>query len=278
MKLFRHGAKGVERPGILDPGGVRRDLGDVIRDLEGDALGPETLERLRRLDLSQLPVVADDVRLGACVARVGNFVAVGLNYVDHALESGFAPPAEPVLFNKAPSSIGGPDDDVAMPPGSEKLDWEVELAVVIGRPAYRVDAREAPAVIAGFAVCNDLSERSFQLDRGGQWTKGKSAPGFGPLGPFLVTADEIADAGSLRLWLDVNGVRRQDATTADMIFNVNALIAYISQFMALEPGDVIATGTPPGVGLGMKPPQYLKRGDVIELGVEGLGRQRQRII
>lgn len=220
----------------------------------------------------------EGVRLGPCVTGVGNFLAVGLNYVDHALESGFQPPSEPVLFNKAPSCIGGPNDDVRLPPGSQKMDWEVELAVVMGARAYRVEAAEAPELIAGYALCNDLSERTFQLEQGGQWTKGKSAPGFGPLGPWLVTPDEIGDVPALPIWLTVNGERRQSANTGDMIFDVPTLIAYISQFMILEPGDVIATGTPPGVGLGMRPPVYLKRGDVVELGIEGLGRQRQRIV
>lgn len=278
MKLFRHGAPGQETPGLIAPDGSARDLSGVLEDLAGPALDPDALHALARLDPMALPPIPSGTRLGPCVGRVGNFLAVGLNYVDHALESGFEPPPEPVLFNKAPSCLAGPDDDVRLPPGAARLDWEAELAVVIGRAGYRLSADQAAGVIAGYALCNDVSERSLQLERQGQWTKGKSAPGFGPLGPWLVTPDEIPDVQALDVWLEVNGERRQAANTRDMIVGVREIVAYVSQFMALQPGDVIATGTPPGVGLGMRPPQYLKAGDVVELGITGLGRQRQRIV
>lgn len=278
MRLFRYGDPGHERPGAWDTEGIRRDLSGLVGELDGNALRVEMLAELAAQDLARLPVVAQDVRIGPCLAGVRNFICVGLNYVDHALESGFQPPTEPVLFNKAPSCIGGPNDDVLLPPGSEKMDWEVELAVVMGARAYGVTALEAPTLIAGYTICNDISERAFQLELGGQWIKGKSSPGFGPLGPWLATPDELPDPSSLGIWLKVNGESRQSANTADMIFDVNTLIAYISRFMILEPGDVIATGTPPGVGLGMRPPQYLKAGDVVELGIDRLGTQKQRIV
>ena len=277
MKLFRFGQPGHERPGAVDEEGVRRDISSVIEDLSGDWLAPHMLARLSHSDLKTFPEVPADLRLGACVGRVGNFIAVGLNYADHAAESGAAVPDEPILFNKAPSCIGGPDDDVVIPLGSTKTDWEVELAVVIGVHASCLNEAEAAQIIAGYCVCNDVSERAYQLERGGQWTKGKGCPTFGPLGPWLVTPDEIDDVQNLSMWLNVNGKRMQRGSTKTMIFGVHYLISYISQFMALEPGDVITTGTPPGVGLGMKPPRYLRAGDVIELGIDGLGNQRQLV-
>lgn len=278
MKLFRYGAPGHERPGAVDMDGVRRDISSAVEDFSGSALAPKFLASLKHLDLKSFPEVPADARLGPCVGRVGNFIAVGLNYSEHAAESGAAVPDEPILFNKAPSCIGGPDDDIVIPIGSTKTDWEVELAVVIGAPAYCLNETEVAEVIAGYCVCNDISERAYQLERGGQWTKGKGCPTFGPLGPWLVTPDEIGDVQTLSMWLDVNGAQMQRGSTRTMIFKVHYLISYISKFMVLEPGDVITTGTPSGVGLGMKPPRYLKAGDTIDLGIEGLGSQRQRVI
>lgn len=264
--------------GVMDSHGRRRDISSVIDDLSGANLSAESLASVSALDLGSFPVVPDDVRLGPCIGRVGNFIAVGLNYADHAAESGAEVPKEPILFNKAPSCVIGPDDDVEMPFGSTKVDWEVELAVVIGKRASYIQEAEAAAVIAGYCVCNDVSERAFQSERGGQWTKGKGCPTFGPLGPWLVTPDELGDIQDLAMWLDVNGQPMQRGSTGTMIFGVHYLVSYISQFMALEPGDVITTGTPPGVGLGRKPPVYLKPGDVMELGIDGLGTQRQRVM
>jgi 2-keto-4-pentenoate hydratase/2-oxohepta-3-ene-1,7-dioic acid hydratase in catechol pathway len=278
MKFFRFGEPGRERPGALDSAGVRRDLSSVIDDLAGDNLGPASIARLKQLDLAALPVVPDDVRLGACVARPGNFIGVGLNYADHAIESGLPVPDEPLVFNKAPNCMAGPDDDVILPPGSVHTDWEVELAIVIGSPAYRLAQAEAPSAIAGYCICNDVSERHFQKDRGGQFAKGKGCPSFGPLGPWLVTPDEIADIQKLGLRLTVNGETMQDGNTADMLFGAHRLVSYLSEFMRLDPGDVITTGTPAGVGMARKPPRYLKAGDLVELGVDGLGTQRQRIV
>lgn len=278
MKLFRFGPPGAERPGVVDAHGVRRDISSMIDDLSGGGLAPEILASLRKLDLDLLPVVPDDVRLGPCIGRVGNFIAVGLNYADHAAESGAEVPEEPILFNKAPSCVIGPNDDVELPYGSTKVDWEVELAVVIGKPASYIHEADAAAVIAGYCICNDVSERAFQMERGGQWTKGKGCPTFGPLGPWLVTPDEVDDVQNLTMWLDVNGEPMQRGSTRTMIFGVHYLVSYISQFMALEPGDVITTGTPPGVGLGRTPPVYLRAGDVMELGIDGLGTQRQRVV
>jgi 2-keto-4-pentenoate hydratase/2-oxohepta-3-ene-1,7-dioic acid hydratase in catechol pathway len=275
MKLVRFGARGLERPGILDAAGAVRDLSGHIEDLRGDALAPEALARLRELDPETLPRAPEGERLGAPVAGVGNFIGVGLNYADHAAEAGREVPTEPVLFNKAPSCIAGPDDGFALPPQATRTDWEVELAVVIGRRAHLVPEADALGVIAGYCLCNDVSEREFQGKRGGQWTKGKSAPGFGPLGPWLVTPDEVGDPQDIDLWLDVNGRRMQEGNTGSMVFGVAHLVHYISQFMLLEPGDVIITGTPHGVGNGRKPPVYLHPGDVVELGGTGLGRQRQ---
>lgn len=277
MKLFRFGQAGHERPGAVDENGVRRDISSTLEDLSGVGLEPSLLASLKDCDLKAFPEVPADTRLGPCVGQVGNFIAVGLNYADHAAESGASVPDEPILFNKAPSSIGGPNDDVIIPYGSIKTDWEVELAVVIGTHGYCLDEADARQAVAGYCICNDISERAYQLERGGQWTKGKGCPTFGPLGPWLVTPDEIADVQDLSMWLDVNGERMQRGSTKTMIFGVHYLISYISQFMALEPGDVITTGTPPGVGLGMKPPRYLRAGDVIELGIDGLGSQRQLV-
>jgi 2,4-diketo-3-deoxy-L-fuconate hydrolase len=278
MKLVRYGKHGAEKPGMIDADGAIRDLSGRIADVSGATLSPESLARLAAIDPKSLPLVGGDPRIGACVGGVGNFIAVGLNYADHAAETGAAIPKEPILFNKAPSCIVGPDDDVIIPKGSQKTDWEVELAVVIGTRASYVPEHEALNYVAGYCLCNDVSERSFQAERGGQWMKGKSCATFGPLGPWLVTADEIADVQKLDMWLDVNGERRQRGSTATMIFDVRTLVSYISHFMIMEPGDVITTGTPPGVGLGMKPPSFLKEGDIVTLGIEGLGRQRQRMI
>jgi 2-keto-4-pentenoate hydratase/2-oxohepta-3-ene-1,7-dioic acid hydratase in catechol pathway len=278
MKLVRYGKAGKEKPGLLDGGGKLRDLSGVIDDVDARALHPAALKRLSKLKPDSLPAVRGAPRIGPCVAGVGNFIAVGLNYADHAAETGAAAPKEPVLFNKAPSCIVGPNDDIVVPRGSTKLDWEVELALVIGSRANYVDEADALAYVAGFCLCNDVSERTFQSERGGQWMKGKGCPTFGPLGPWLVTPDEIEDPQKLGMWLDVNGERMQNGTTANMIFGVKFLISYISQFMILEPGDVITTGTPAGVGLGKKPQVFLKPGDTVSLGVEGLGRQAQRVV
>ncbi len=277
MKLVRYGAPGAERPGILDGEGRIRDVSSLVADFSGAALSPASLERIRGADLSTLPVVDDGVRLGSCVAKPGHFIAIGLNYVDHAHESNMPIPSEPVVFSKAPSSISGPTDDVVMPQGSEKSDWEVEIAMVIGTAAFNVSEAQALNHVAGFCICNDVSERSYQIERGGQWVKGKSLPTYGPVGPWLVTRDEIADVQNLGLWLDVNGERRQTGSTSSMIFSLAHIVSYLSRFMRLEPGDIITTGTPPGVGMGMKPPTYLKRGDVMTLGIDGLGEQRQTV-
>ncbi|PZQ48165.1 MAG: 2-hydroxyhepta-2,4-diene-1,7-dioate isomerase [Rhodovulum sulfidophilum] len=278
MKLVRYGLAGEERPGLVDADGRIRDLSGHVGGLGGATLAPETLARLAALDPATLPRAPEGVRLGPCVERPGNFIAVGLNYADHAAETGAAIPAEPILFNKAPSCVVGPDDDIRIPPGSRRTDWEVELAIVIGRRASYVSEADALAHVAGFCVCNDVSERDYQLERGGTWTKGKGCPTFGPLGPWLVTPDEVPEVDRLSMWLDVNGTRMQAGSTATMIFGAPFLVAYISQFMILEPGDVITTGTPPGVGMGQKPPRYLAPGDIVELGIDGLGRQRQRVV
>jgi 2-keto-4-pentenoate hydratase/2-oxohepta-3-ene-1,7-dioic acid hydratase in catechol pathway len=278
MKLLRHGSAGRERPGMVDKSGGIRDLSGVIDDLTGASLSRASLARLAELDPATLPAVAPGTRLGPCVGRVGHFIAVGLNYADHAKETGAKIPDEPILFSKAPSCLSGPDDDVVIPKASEKSDWEVELAVVIGEPAAYVSEAKALDYVAGYAVCNDLSERAWQMERGGQWIKGKSAPTFGPLGPWLVTPDEIADVQKLPMWLELNGEKVQNGSTATMIFGVAHLVSYISQFWRLEPGDVITTGTPPGVGLGMKPPKFLKPGDRMKLSIEGLGVQTQKVV
>jgi 2,4-diketo-3-deoxy-L-fuconate hydrolase len=278
MKLVRYGKSGKEKPGLVDGAGKIRDLSDVIADIDADALSPRVLARLAKIKPDALPVVRGKPRLGPCVVGVGNFIAVGLNYADHAAETGASIPKEPILFNKAPSCIVGPYDDVVIPKGSVKTDWEVELAIVIGARASYVAEREALNYVAGYCLCHDVSEREYQTERSGQWMKGKGCPTFGPLGPWLVTKDEIADVQKLAMWLDVNGERMQKGSTATMIFNVQTLVSYISHFMILEPGDVITTGTPPGVGLGMKPPRFLKAGDTVSLGIEGLGKQAQRIV
>ncbi|KQT60902.1 2-hydroxyhepta-2,4-diene-1,7-dioate isomerase [Methylobacterium sp. Leaf456] len=278
MKLIRHGESGEERPGLVDRDGGLRDLSGVLRDLAGPGLSRESLDRLARIDPASLPLLPAGTRLGPCVGGTRNFVAIGLNYADHAAETGAAIPAEPIVFNKAPSCIVGPNDTVILPKGSAKTDWEVELAVVIGARASYVHANEALRFVAGVCICNDLSEREFQMERGGTWTKGKGCPTFGPLGPWLVTLDEIPDLKNLGMSLDLNGQRMQTGSTATMIFDVAQIVAYVSHFMMLEPGDVITTGTPPGVGLGMKPPRYLKSDDEMVLRIDGLGEQRQRVV
>lgn len=275
MKLLRFGPKGAERPGMLDEAGAIRDLSGVVGDIAGATLSDEGIARLRALDPSLLPEVPAGTRLGPCVAGVGKFICIGLNYSDHAAETGSKVPKEPIIFMKATSAICGPDDPVYIPRGSEKTDWEVELGFVIGKRAKYVAEADALAHVAGYCTVNDVSERAFQTERSGQWTKGKSADHFGPIGPWLVTRDDVADPQSLKLTLDVNGARRQDGSTATMVYGVAFLVSYLSQFMTLEPGDIVSTGTPPGVGMGMKPPTFLRAGDVIELEVEGLGRQRQ---
>jgi 2-keto-4-pentenoate hydratase/2-oxohepta-3-ene-1,7-dioic acid hydratase in catechol pathway len=278
MKLLRYGVSGGEKPGLLDAQGAIRDLSGIIPDVAGDALLPESIERLRRLDPATLPRVNGTPRIGPCVGNVGKLIAVGLNYSDHAAESGMKVPAEPIIFMKATSCIVGPNDDVAIPRGSEKTDWEVELGVVIGKAAKYVPQADAMAHVAGFCVVHDVSERAFQLEGTGQWVKGKSADTFGPIGPWLVTPDEVADCHDLDLWLEVDGKRHQSGNTRTMVFDVPYLISYLSKFMSLRPGDIISTGTPPGVGHGMKPPVYLREGNEVRLGVQKLGEQRQRIV
>ena len=274
MKLMRVGPLGQEKPAILDKDGKIRDLSAHVADIGGAAISPEGLAQIAALDLTSLPEVAAD-RIGACVAGTGKFICIGLNYSDHAAETGAAVPPEPVIFMKATSAICGPNDDVLIPRGSEKTDWEVELGVVIGKTAKYVSEADAMDYVAGYCVSHDVSERAFQTERAGQWTKGKSCDTFGPIGPWVVTRDEVADPQDLKLWCHVNGKPMQNGSTNTMHFGVKHIVSYLSQFFALEPGDVIATGTPPGVGLGMKPPVFLKAGDVMELGVEGLGTQKQ---
>ncbi|MRX35425.1 fumarylacetoacetate hydrolase family protein [Aminobacter sp. MDW-2] len=282
MKLLRYGPKGNEKPGILDRSGRVRDLSRHVDDIAGDVLTPEGLARLRALDIETLPLVAgtpqQDLRLGACVGRIGKFICIGLNYADHAAETGAAIPAEPIVFNKWTSAIVGPNDDVEIPRNSVKTDWEVELGVVIGKPGRYIDEADAMSHVAGYCVINDVSEREFQTERGGTWDKGKGCDTFGPTGPWMVTADEIADPQNLKMWLDVDDKRFQDGSTKTMIFSVQQVVSYLSRFMSLQSGDVISTGTPPGVGLGQKPPVYLKAGQTMTLGIEGLGSQRQRVI
>ena len=276
MKLVRFGPEGQEKPGLVDGDGRIRDISAVVDDIAGATLGDETIAKLRALDAASLPLAPEGTRIGACVGKVGNFIAVGLNYADHAAESGMAVPSEPIIFNKAPSCVVGPDDTVLIPPGSEKTDWEVELAVVIGKRASYVSEADALDYVAGYCVCNDVSERAYQIERGGQWMKGKGCPTFGPIGPWLVTRDAV-DTSDLSMQLSVNGERVQDGSSSTMVFKVPFLVHYISQFMILEPGDVITTGTPPGVGMGMKPPRYLKPGDTMEVTIAGLGTQRQKV-
>ncbi len=278
MKLLRYGPAGAEKPGVLDANGSIRDLSAHVDDLNGAALSDAALDKLRSIDLSSLPEVDANSRLGACVANVGKLICVGLNYSDHAEETGNEMPPEPVLFFKATSAIVGPNDSIEIPRGSESTDWEVELAIVIGKDGKYIEESDAMDHIAGFCVVNDVSERDFQTKRSGQWVKGKSADTFGPMGPWMVTRDEIADTQNLSMFLDVNGESMQRGSTATMVYQVPFLVSYISQFMSLQAGDVISTGTPPGVGLGMKPPRFLKPGDVVTLGIEGLGEQRQQVI
>lgn len=278
MKLLRFGDAGAEKPGILADDGTIRDLSSVVSDIAGDVLSDAGLEAIRAADISSLPVVDADTRLGPCVSGTGKFICIGLNYSDHAAESGMAVPSEPVMFMKATSAICGPNDPIIIPRGSEKTDWEVELAVVIGTRAKYVSEEEALDYVAGYAITNDVSERAFQIEREGQWTKGKSCDNYGQIGPWLVTRDEVADPQAMDMWLMVNGETKQDGSTATMVYGVAHLVSYLSQFMSLQPGDVISTGTPPGVGMGQNPQQYLRHGDVVELGIAGLGSQRQDVI
>ena len=278
MKLVRYGAAGREKPGMIDAKGQIRDLSKIVPDIAGDTLSPKGLAKLRKLNPDKLPLVKGKPRIGPCVGKVGNFIAIGLNYSDHAAEAGMPIPKEPIIFNKSPSSICGPDDNTMIPKASSKLDYEVELGVVIGSRARYLTKSGALDAVAGFCLANDVSEREFQIERGGQWTKGKSAETFGPIGPWLVTKDEIPNPQKLDMWLTVNGETRQKGSTKTMIFGPAFIVWYCSQFMVLEPGDVIITGTPPGVALGMKPePKFLKAGDVVKLGIAGLGEQTQKI-
>lgn len=277
MKFLRYGEVGQEKPGILDAEGNIRDLSAHVSDLSGAALAPEALAKLSEIDVNSLPKVEGNPRLGPCVAGTGKFICVGLNYADHAAESGMAVPPEPVIFMKATSAIVGPNDDLIIPRGSEKTDWEVELGIVIGKTAKYVSEEDALDYVAGYCTVHDVSERAFQTERAGQWTKGKSCDTFGPTGPWLVTKDEVADPQDLKMWLKVNGETMQDGSTKTMVYGVRHLVSYLSQFMSLQPGDIISTGTPPGVGMGMNPQRYLKAGDVVELGIEGLGTQKQNV-
>jgi 2-keto-4-pentenoate hydratase/2-oxohepta-3-ene-1,7-dioic acid hydratase in catechol pathway len=278
MKLLRYGPKGREKPGILDKEGNIRDLSGVIPDITAETLAAGAIAKVKKAKIDALPKVKGKPRIGSPVKSVGNFIAIGLNYVDHAKETNSPIPKEPIIFNKAPSSLGGPNDDVIVPKGSKKTDWEVELAVVIGRAGSYIDEKDALKYVAGYAVCHDVSEREFQQERGGQWTKGKGCPTFGPLGPWLVTPDEVKDVQNLDMFLDVNGKRMQTGNTKTMIFGVTHLVSYCSQFFQLQPGDVITTGTPPGVGMGMKPPKFLKGGETVRLGIAGLGEQTQKVV
>ena len=278
MKLIRHGEPGREKPGIIHSDGTRRDLSSLIADVAGADLAEASLQRIQSADIGALPVVSDSARLGACVGQTGKFICIGLNYSDHAKEAGMELPKEPIIFMKATSAMCGANDPIVIPRGSEKTDWEVELAVVIGKRAKYVSQQDALQYVAGYAVSNDVSERTFQIERAGQWTKGKSCDNFGQIGPWLVTRDEVADPQQLSMWLKVNGELMQSGSTATMHFGVAELVSYLSQFMSLHPGDVISTGTPPGVGMGQKPPRYLRAGDVVELGIDGLGSQRQEVV
>jgi len=278
MKLLRHGPIGAERPGLLHKDGTIRDLTGLVPDIAGAVLSDMGLAMLRGIDPGTLPVVDPGTRLGPCVAGTGKFICIGLNYSDHAAETGAKVPPEPIIFMKATSAICGPNDPIVIPRGSEKTDWEVELAVIIGTRAKYVSEADALSHVAGYAVTNDVSERAYQTERSGQWTKGKSCDNFGQIGPWLVTRDEVPDPQALKMWLKVGGQTMQDGSTRTMVYGVKYLVSYLSQFMTLHPGDVISTGTPPGVGLGMKPPRYLKAGEVVELGIDGLGTQRQDVI
>jgi 2-keto-4-pentenoate hydratase/2-oxohepta-3-ene-1,7-dioic acid hydratase in catechol pathway len=278
MKLMRVGAPGAEKPAIQAADGTIRDLSAHAADIGGAAISPDGLKQLAAIDVNSLPVVDASTRIGACVAGTGKFICIGLNYSDHAAETGATVPPEPIIFMKATSAISGPNDNVLIPRGSQKTDWEVELAVIIGKTAKYVSEEDALDYVAGYAVCDDVSERAFQTERAGQWTKGKSCDTFGPIGPWLVTKDEIADPQNLKMWLTVNGQKMQDGSSSTMVYGVKYLVSYLSQFMSLHPGDVISTGTPPGVGMGLKPPRFLRDGDVVELGIEGLGTQKQTFV
>ena len=278
MKLLRFGFNGVEKPGIVDADGRVRDLSRIVPDISGAVLSDEGMQAIRDTDLTTLPIVSADTRLGPCVVGTGKFICIGLNYADHAAESGMDVPTEPVIFMKATSAICGPNDPIIIPRGSEKTDWEVELAVIIGKRAKYVTEADAMDYVAGYAVTNDVSERAFQLERLGQWTKGKSCDNYGQIGPWLVTRDEIKDPQDMTMWLTVNGKTMQNGSTKTMVYGVAHIVSYLSQFMSLQPGDVISTGTPPGVGMGKNPQQYLRPGDVVELGITGLGQQRQEVI
>ncbi|PJI42272.1 fumarylacetoacetate hydrolase family protein [Ferrovibrio sp.] len=275
MKLLRYGPAGQEKPGILDASGAIRDLSGVVKDINGDVLAADGLAKLKGVDLSKLPAVSGNPRIGPCVNGVGKFICIGLNYSDHAAETGATVPPEPIIFMKATSAITGPNDDVIIPKNSQKTDWEVELGVVIGTEARYVSEADAMKHVAGYCLINDVSERAFQTERHGQWTKGKSADSFGPIGPWLVTADEVPDPQDMAMFCDINGKRFQNGSTKTMVYGVRYLVSYLSQFMSLQPGDIISTGTPPGVGMGQKPPLYLKDGDKIHLGIAGLGEQHQ---
>lgn len=278
MKLLRYGLPGQEKPGLLMGENEIRDLSGIISDLAGDGLLPESIAKLRKIEIASLPTVQGKPRIGPCVGGVGKFICIGLNYSDHAAEAGMALPVEPVIFMKATSCINGPDDDVIIPRGSKKMDWEVELGVVIGKPGKYIEKSDALSHVAGYCVVNDLSERAFQMEGTGQWVKGKSADTFGPIGPWLVTADEVSDPQNLDMWLEVDGHRYQNGSTKTMVFGVAYLVSYVSRFMSLKPGDIISTGTPPGVGFGLKPPVYLRAGNRIHLGITGLGQQNQNVI
>lgn len=279
MKLLRHGPKGREKPGIVDKDGEIRDLSAHVPDIAGTALLPDSLKKLAALNPAELPLASGDLRIGPCVGRIGKFVCIGLNYADHAAETGAPIPKEPIVFMKATSAVIGPNDEVEIPRGSQKTDWEVELGVVIGRNAKYIPENAAMDYVAGYCVVNDVSEREYQIERGGQWDKGKGCDTFGPTGPWLVTKDEVPDPQNLAMWLEVDGKRYQNGSTRTMIFNVPKLVSYLSHFMSLQPGDVISTGTPPGVGMGQKPnPIYLKAGQTMRLGIEGLGEQKQKVV
>lgn len=278
MKLIRYGAVGTEKPALLDDSGKIRDLSTIVSDIDGTALSNDSLESIAGIDPDTLPIVEDSTRIGPCVGNVGKFICIGLNYADHAMETGAEIPAEPIIFMKATSAICGPNDDIIRPRNASKLDWEVELGLVIGKHTSYVSEAEAQSHIAGYFVVNDISERAFQMERGGQWDKGKGCDTFGPIGPWLITCDEIGDVTNLGMWLEVNGQRFQNGSTSTMIFRPAFLVSYLSQFMSLQPGDIISTGTPPGVGLGQKPPVFLNAGDVMELSIEGLGVQRQIVV
>ncbi len=278
MKLLRYGPLNQERPAVIDKDGNIRSLDGIISDISGKTISSESLKMIRELDHFALPLIDKDVRIGPCVGNVGKFICVGLNYADHAAESGMSIPNEPEIFTKATSAISGPNDNIIKPRNSTKLDWEVELAIVIGKHASYVEEDNAANYIAGYCICNDVSEREFQLEKGSQWDKGKGCDSFGPIGPWLVTSDEISDPNNLSMWLDVNGHRYQDGNTQTMVFKPAYIVSYLSQFMSLQPGDIISTGTPPGVGLGQTPPVYLNAGDIVSLGIEGLSQQKQHVV